>query len=66
MDTVKIRIGFSRELHEFESRNDAFSWVRDTQDNCVISVLVYERGELVTMDRYHFDGRRFTLENIRS
>jgi len=63
---IKIRVGYDRELHEFDSRNAAFNWVRETQGRCIITVMTFQRGRLETANRWHYDGNRFSLENIRS
>ena len=63
--SVKIRIGFKKELHEFKNRKEAFDWVKAQKIGpCVISVLTFERDSLEAMDRWHFDGNRFIRENI--
>lgn len=65
--TVKIRLNFQKELREFETRQQAFDWVRsNVGGTCVVSVLSFERGTFESMERWHYDGNRFSRENITS
>lgn len=68
----KVRVGFSKSLVSFDTYQEIFDWVRktqsamvrETQSNCVFSILSYEHEKLEAMDRWWFDGDRFTRENI--
>jgi len=65
---IKVRMGrSSNELHEFDTRDEAFTWIRNnTRRRTVFSVLTYERGELSDMTRWYYDGQYFKRENITS
>lgn len=61
---VLIKIGYAKDYHEFSNQKEGFDWVKKTQKPCLVTVLTYERDQLETLYRYHFDGSRFKKENI--
>jgi hypothetical protein len=62
----KVRVGVDKKLHIFDTRDEAFNWVRDNvSGGNVFSLLAYDRGgNLESLDRYTFTGRRMVMENI--
>lgn len=64
---IQIRIGFSKESFGFDTRDEAFAWVRESRGDqrCIISVLTFSRGELEDLTRWYYDGRYFKREDIR-
>jgi hypothetical protein len=71
---IKIRIGSEKQLHKFETQTDAFNWIkadyssvaRYQESPFIFSVLSYEQGVLEAMDRFYFNGEKFSKENILS
>lgn len=64
---VKVRIDDRKSLYQFDSRSDAFDWVKSSQqEGCMVSVLSYEGDSLEDLTRYYFGGQYFKRENITS
>lgn len=63
---IKIRINSEKRLYSFSNLREAFDWLKSELQDCyaVISALYYENEELQSMDRYHYNGKRFEKENI--
>jgi len=67
MKCVKIRIRGSKELLEFASMDEGFTWVRNNRRKReVLSVLIYDSNGLADMTRWYYDGQYFKRENIVS
>ena len=64
INTYKVRVGFSKELHDFDTRDKAFDWIKRTRRRCIFSLLTYEDGELVNMDRWYYKEFSFKKEDI--
>ena len=62
---VKVRVGFSKELHSFDSQDNAFAWVSKNYQHCILSVLRYEGDSLESMERYYYQHGSFVREQIK-
>ena len=66
---VKIRVPNNKELHKFDSRKNAFDWVREQKLRapCYVTVMTYDvRDELDNGERWYYDGYRFSRENVNN
>lgn len=61
-----VRVVGQSELHRFDSRDEAFNWARqNVRPRGMFCLLEYDiRGQLESMNRFTFDGRRMHIENI--
>jgi hypothetical protein len=62
----KVRIVGEKQLHAFDTRDEAFDWARENVSKGKMFALLSfnRRGDLETLDRFTFTGRRMVIENI--